>query len=158
MLLPGLFAPSSAFVAALQEGGAVVQMGPRSGAKTPDFHIPDALPPGPLQSLIALKIRRVASLRPGIEARMARVNGGQAFVKWQEYLVPGAGVETLMQTHGGDAALARQGLAYYLAGQPNAALADDVVRALLAAAGLTALDLAQDIRVRDNGALRYAVN
>ena len=32
------------------------------------------------------------------------------------------------------------------------------MRALLAAAGLTALDLAQDIRVRDNGALRYVFN
>jgi beta-galactosidase len=139
VLLPGLFAPSEDFVAALQASGAVVQMGPRSGAKTPDFHIP-------------------ASLRPGIEARMARTNGGQAFVKWREYLVSGAGAETVTETEDGEAALARQRGAYYLAGQPNAALARDIVRLLLSAAGLPQLDLPQDIRIRDNGAMRYLFN
>ena len=158
VLLPGLFSPSEEFVAALQASGAVAQMGPRSGAKTPDFHIPDALAPGTLQKLINIKVRRVASLRPGIEARMAKTNGGEAFVKWQEYLMPGAEVEILTQAEGGEAALLRQGRAFYLAGQPNFALAQDITRKLLRAAGLNALDLPQDIRVRDNGGLRYVFN
>ena len=158
VLLPGLFAPSEEFVAALQASGAVVQMGPRSGAKTPDFHIPDTLPPGSLQQLINIKVRRVASLRPGVAARMAQTNGGQAFEKWREYAVLGEGAEKVTETEDGEAALVRQRGAYYLAGQPNAALARDIVRALLSAAGLPVLDLPQDIRIRDNGGLRYAFN
>ena len=89
---------------------------------------------------------------------MARSNGGQAFVKWQEYAVPGAGVETRLATTGGEAALLVQGRAFYLAGQPNAALAQDVMARLLTAAGLPVLDLPQDIRIRDNGPLRYMFN
>jgi beta-galactosidase len=158
VFLPGLFSPSADFVAALQESGAIIQMGPRSGAKTPDFHIPDTLPPGPLQRLINIKVRRVASLRPGVSAAIAQTNGANAFVKWREYLTLENHVETALQTADDEPALVSHDRAYYLAGQPNAALADHVVRRLLKAAHLPFFDLPQDIRIRHNGDLRYIFN
>ena len=135
-----------------------MQIGPRSGAKTPDFQIPADLPPGPLRAIIDIKIRRVESLRPGIVRRIAGANDEQALVKWREHVVAGAGVETVLATDGSEAALLRHGSVFYLAGEPNSALAQRIIRVLLANAGLTALELPEDIRIRDNGELRYVFN
>jgi beta-galactosidase len=43
---------------------APVLLGPRSGSKTVDVHIPAELPPGPLQRLLPLRVVRVESVRP----------------------------------------------------------------------------------------------
>jgi beta-galactosidase len=157
VLLPGLFSPSEAFVDALAASGAVTLAGPRSGSKTPDFQIPRDLPPGHLRKLVDIKIRRVESLRPGIVIPVAGSNAGAAFDGWREFVVPGA-AEVVSSSADGEPVLLRQGRAHYLAGRPNPVLADEVVRRLLDAAGVEALTLHPDVRVRDNGPLRYVFN
>lgn len=157
VLLPGLFAPSEEFVAALAESGAVALSGPRSGSKTKDFQIPRDLPPGPLAPLVGLRIRRVESLRPGIGVPVAGSNTGAAFDGWREFVLPGD-AETVTASEDREPVLLRRNRAFYLAGRPNPVLADEVVRRLLDAAGLPALDLHPDVRVRDNGPMRYLFN
>ncbi|MDP9103143.1 MAG: beta-galactosidase, partial [Pseudomonadota bacterium] len=53
-----------ATLARLTASGAVVLLGPRTGSRTVDGHIPATLPPGPLQSVLPMKVVRVESLRP----------------------------------------------------------------------------------------------
>ena len=156
VLAPALFSPSSEFVAALSQSGAVVLAGPRCGAKTPDFQIPPELPPGALRALIDIKVRRVESLRPG--ARVPIEGGPGAFEGWREFLSLRDGVEALLATADGETALARQGRTYYLAGRPNDALLEETLRRVMAHAGVEALDLPGDVRLRDNGATRFVFN
>jgi beta-galactosidase len=157
VLLPGLFAPRADFVEALAKSGAVTLMGPRSGSKTPDFHIPANLPPGSLNRLIDLKVRRVESLRPGIVTPIAG-SGISHFEGWREFLLLGQGVEAVLKSTDGEAALARNDRHLYLAGRPNEPFLDDLLCRLLAQAGISALGLPEDIRVRDNGAMRFVFN
>jgi beta-galactosidase len=156
VLLPGLFAPRADFVHALERGESVVLMGPRSGSRTPDFRIPATLPLGRLRSLIDVEVRRVESLRPGTTISVAGTHG--CFVQWREILSLGGGVEAVLETDRGEVALARGDRFFYLAGWPDETLLDEILRRLLAHAGVEPLDLHADIRVRDNGALRYVFN
>jgi len=155
VVAPGLFSPSADFVEALRGSGASVLFGPRSGSKTSDFHIPQNLPPGPLRALIDVKVRRVESLRPGAKVP---VECGGAFERWREFIALGDGVETAFRTEAGDAAMARQGRCCYLAGWPDEVLLDSVLQRLFVSAGVETLELPRDIRLRDNGAMRYVFN
>ena len=89
---------------------------------------------------------------------MAGANGAEAFVKWRDYLNLENHIETAIETADGAPALVNSGHNYYLAGQPNDALAEQIVRRLLKAAHIIAFDLPQDIRLRLNGGLRYIFN
>jgi beta-galactosidase len=158
VLLPGLFSPRPAFVDALEASGAEIVAGVRSGSKTPDFQIPASLPPGELQRLIPLKVRRVESLRPGVRIEAAGSNAGGGFDGWREFLVTGEGAEVEIAASDGEPMLVRSRRTRYLAGRPDRALAEQVVLKLLDAAGVSMLQLHPDVRVRDNGALRYVFN
>jgi beta-galactosidase len=154
VLAPALFCASDAFVAAVQTSGAVTVIGPRSGAKTKNFQIPPGLPPGSLKKLVDLSVRGVETLRPN--AGVAVENG--RFKGWREFLALGAGVEAALASSDGETALARSGPVFYLAGRPDEALLARVLLLALERAGVVPLDIAEDIRVRDNGATRYVFN
>jgi beta-galactosidase len=156
VLLPGLFAAQENLAEALAAGEALVLIGPRSGSKTPNFRFPSELPPGELRSLIDLEVRRVESLRPGVTIPVVGSHG--QFEHWREILSLGAGVEPVLETARGEVALARRDRFFYLAGWPDATLLDEVLIRLLELAGVERRGLHADIRVRDNGALRYIFN
>lgn len=155
VLLPGLFAPAVDFVDALAKSGATLLIGPRSGSKTSDFRISAELPPGGLRALVDVKVRRVESLRPGT---MIAIAGAGCFERWREVLDMGENASTELVSADGEAALARSGKTFYLAGWPDEALLREVTSRLFLHAGLTTLDLPEHIRVRDNGPTRYVFN
>lgn len=157
VLLPGLFNADEAFVQALSESPAIILAGPRAGSKTEHFKIPAALPPGALQSLVDLRVRRVESLRPGAVIPMGEGSPGH-FERWREFLMLGENAAVAIASRDGECALAQCEKRYYLAGWPDDALADSLISRLLAEAGVEALMLRQDVRVRDNGGLRYVFN
>jgi beta-galactosidase len=156
ILAPGLFTASGELVEALSKSPATLLLGPRTGSKTADFQIPPNLPPGPLRALIDLRVRRAESLRPTARIAMARETGH--FEGWREFLILSDEVETVLASQDGACALARRDNRYYLAGWPDETLLDAVLARLLAEAGVAALTLPRDIRVRDNGALRFVFN
>jgi beta-galactosidase len=158
--VPGLFTVGQELAAALRDCKAAVLLGPRTGSKTPDFQIPATLPPGPLvQTLLGLKIRRVESLPEGVAVPFAG-RGGPAFERWREFLVPGKDCKVLRKTADGQAALvaAKDGRVRYLGGWPNEALATEMIGAILKEIGLPAAPLHRDLRMRDNGPLRFVFN
>ncbi|MDJ0449486.1 beta-galactosidase [Methylocystis sp. JR02] len=157
ILLPGLFTAGESLVEGLSNNAAVILAGPRAGSKTEHFNIPAALPPGALQSLIDLRVRRVESLRPGAVIPMSDGHPGH-FERWREFLVLGDEAAIAMASRDGECALAQCGHRYYLGGWPDETLADAIVSRLLAEAGVETSRLPQDIRVRDNGGLRYVFN
>ncbi|QGM97339.1 beta-galactosidase [Methylocystis parvus] len=154
VLAPGLFTASDDLVEALARSEARLLIGPRAGSKTADFQIPPDLPPGSLRKLIDLRVRRVESLRPG--AAIATEAGH--FERWREFLELGAGVENEIASVDDECALARQGEVFYLAGWPDDAMLDAVLALLLREAGVETLSLPRDVRIRDNGGVRYVFN
>ena len=156
VVAPGLFTARAELAEALARGGAAVLLGPRSGSKTPDFQIPGELPPGAFRSLVDVKVRRVESLRPGVTVP---VEGAAGHLEgWREFLTLGEGAEARLRSTDGEIVLAHSARAFYLAGRPDDVLLETVLRRVLACAGLAALDLPRDIRVRDNGATRFVFN
>ena len=70
VVVPPLPVVPDDFAARLAASGAHAVFGPRTGSKTVDLQIPPALPPGPLASLLPLRVWRVESLRPNVTERI----------------------------------------------------------------------------------------
>jgi beta-galactosidase len=77
--------------------------------------------------------------------------------RWLEHVEAG-GAHIEAATDAGHPIWLSAGRAHYLACWPCPRLLDDALRRLAAAAGLDALDLPPDLRLRRRGALRFAVN
>ncbi|GLI93833.1 beta-galactosidase [Methylocystis echinoides] len=155
VIAPGLFAPTTAFVAALENCGAVVLCGPRAGAKTADFQIPPDLPPGPLRGLVDITLSRVESLRPEVEIK---VGSRGAIIRWREFMSLRGDTVAELQMADGEIALARNGSSFYLAGWPDEQLMDLIYEKLFHKAGLDYLALGECLRIRDQGDWRYFFN
>ncbi len=156
VILPSVFAASQAMAEVLAAEKTHLLIGPRTGSKTRDFSIHPDLPPGPWRALSGIDIVRVES-RPSFAPVM--LENGLAFEGWREFLrMRDEAVHLHLASVDGHAAWVSNGPVHYLAGRPDKALADLVVRKLLQEAGLPALDLHRDIRVRDNGSVRFVFN
>ena len=155
IVVPGLFALEESFMSAVAQSDAVVLAGPRTGSKNADFQIVEDLPPGLLRNLIDIQITRVES-RPPIAP--VALEDGFAFDGWREFVKAGAGVRTLKVSEDGHGAVFQDGKCVYVAGRPDAPLAEHVAKEALAQAGIETLKLHRDVRIRDNGTVRYFFN
>lgn len=155
IVMPGIFALSEGFIDAVGKSGAVVLAGPRTGSKNTNFQIVEDLPPGPLRSLIDMQITRVES-RPPLAP--VALQGDFAFEGWREFVKPGPATNALMHSQDGQGALFQNGQCIYVAGRPNGPLALHVVKEALVQAGIENHAMHRDIRVRDNGLVRYVFN
>ncbi|WP_323012787.1 beta-galactosidase [Devosia sp.] len=158
VLAPGLMSLDASLMAGLGQRGQVVLLGPRTGSRTPDFSIPDTLPPGAAaQARLPIRVTRVETLPPNAGIGIAG-HEGCALQIWCEQVTAADGVAVLDHTADGQIAFCVRDGIHYLSGQPNAAYADRVVAHLLAEAGIGATRLHRDIRLRDNGPDRYVFN
>ncbi len=155
IVIPGLFAGSDGLVDVLEKTDSVVLLGPRTGSKSADFQIAEGLPPGPFRKLIDMKVRRVESIPPFVDVPL---QGGGKFEGWREFLVAGDAVQTVRHSLDGHAAHLANGRIHYLGGRPDRELAKAIVGELLAQAGIEAHTLHDDVRIRNNGAVRFIFN
>ncbi|HEV2568638.1 beta-galactosidase [Sphingomonas sp.] len=152
VVIPCLPIFPDALVDRLAEFGGPVLVGPRSGSKTESFNIPPNLPPGPLHTLVPLRVVRVESLRPGCIETGVGVDVG----KWLEHVETDLPAEESLNN--GRAIVYRSGRIRYVACWPDAALLDRLVGRMAAEAGLLTLDLPAGVRVRRAGRLCFAFN
>jgi beta-galactosidase len=129
-----------------------VLIGPRSGSKTADFAIPANLPPGPLQSLLPLKVTRVESLRPGFTEK----SGGAHVALWLEHVE--TALEAEWSTDDGRGICYRAGSLRYLAACPDSSLLKAILGQLASEAGLERFPLPEAVRLRRSGELTFAFN
>lgn len=160
IIAPGLMALEAELVDALAASGAQVIFGPRSGAKTPDLHIPETLPPGKaLQKHLPFKVRRVDSLPEGEHIAL---DDERYFKIWREFLsiADDSEAEILATTQDGEAAILcdKTHRLHYLAGWPNDLWLKNILAGCAKAAGLQIYDLHQDIRLRDTSDARFIFN
>ncbi|HYC05021.1 MAG TPA: beta-galactosidase [Azospirillaceae bacterium] len=156
VVAPSLPIASEAFVAAAERSGAHLLIGPRSGSRTPELHIPAGLAPGPLSRLIPLAVTRVESLRPDSDDAVL-LNGERLGVeRWREHVRTNLAPLAVHADGGG--AWFRHGRVDYLACWPGSDLLDRVLRDKAAAAGLAVTEMPEGVRTRARGGLRFAVN
>ncbi len=151
VLMPGLFSLSPKLRAALATCPGTILLGPRSNSKTPGFAIPAQLPPD-LPGLDA-RVTRVESLPPG--ARVA-LEGGGHFLHWAEDLETTAPV--ILRRADGQPAMVGDDRLAYLAGWPDAASLQELLRGLCAARGIETLHLPAALRTRESGQRRFWFN
>jgi beta-galactosidase len=113
-----------------------VLFGPRTGSKTADFQIPDALPPGPLQKHVPIRVTRASSARGD--------------PRWQE------GVETTAAFVEGS--VYRKKHLRYLSVWPDADQFAALFSEMAGEAGLAITPLPADLRIRHVGDLCFAFN
>jgi beta-galactosidase len=153
VFVPALFAWTDALTEALSRADALVVVGPRSGSKTKDFHIPAALPPDLPSQLLDVRVVRVDSLPD--YAPVPIKSGGHVF-KWRDKIETTA--EVYFEAEDGWPVLVGRDRFFYLA-----ALLDDdahakITRRLVDLAGLEPLDLPHGVRTRKCGATTFVFN
>lgn len=151
VLAPGLMRLSGPLRAALGGFGGVALLGPRADTKTEDLAI--RVPLGPDLPGLDASVTLAESLPPGAEVPL---EGGGRFLHWFEHLEGTAPVA--LRTSDGRPALMGEGPVRYLAGWPDDATFDRLLRALCAEVGLPALDLPDGLRLRDTARHRFVFN
>ena len=155
VLVPCLPTVSKAFAERLAATDAVIACGPRTGSKTADFQVPAALPPGALQSLIAIRVVRIDSLSRGLELPLDAGGENEYIHTWHEH------VDTTLEplaTTAGTGTWYADGRVHYLSACMSRALLDRVMRTVMEQAGVPAAELPAGVRVRRRGKLVVAVN
>ena len=128
---------SEALTTHLAEISGQVVIGARSGSLTTDFAIPPALPPGPLQALIPLKVSRVETFH--------REPCG-----WSE--------DVEAEEAHGIGPVYRRDRVRYVSVYPTAGQLDDIVKEAADAAGLAVTPLSEGVRIRRTANLVFAFN
>lgn len=151
VLIPGLFTWTPQLRRAMIKFKGHMVVGPRTGSKTSNFHIPQTLPPE-LPGL-DIKVIYAESLRPDAPVTL---EAGGAFKFWHEQLETSEHV--MERTASGQPALVAVDKTYYLAGWPDQTALHRILSSLSDKSGLTRIDLPEGVRVRDFGPYRLFTN
>jgi beta-galactosidase len=165
VVVPPLPVVPDDFAARVAASGAHVVFGPRSGSKTRDLQIPAQLPPGPLASLLPMRVWRVESLRPNVKEPVKEVTGADAATEghgrhWRD-LIEVAGESVLdvrARFADGHPAYVRHGSAHYFASLFDERLTERLFARIAIEAGLVPRALGDSLRVSRRGALTYVFN
>ncbi|HEY8572252.1 beta-galactosidase [Phenylobacterium sp.] len=141
---------------ALAASGAVVLFGPRTGSRTREGHIPQTLPPGPLQRRLPLRVVRVESIRPGAGPTVEHGGAEYGARLWREVLE--CDLPALAMFTEGGVAWTRSESWHYLATWPETALLDIVIATVAQEARLPLQRLEEGVRLRRLGDVQFAFN
>jgi beta-galactosidase len=155
VVIPGLFTWSQALIEAIRAHEGHVLIGPRSGSKTADFAIPEALPPALPDDILSVRVSRIETLRADTPVP---VKGGGTIRFWREYLEVGADTGTILIAEDGVPALVAKGNHYYLGGWPDEDLLLSILRGLSEQTGLAMRELPDGVRLRRHGQHVFALN
>ncbi len=156
VIAPSLPIVETATLAALEASGAVVLFGPRTGSRTRDGHIPQNLPPGPLQARLPVRVSRVESLRPGAGPEVEHSGRTFAGRLWREVL--DTDLAPLATFSDGGVAWTSCESWHYLATWPEASLLDLVIARVALEAHLPIEALEEGVRMRRRGDVQFAFN
>ncbi|MBI1393867.1 MAG: beta-galactosidase [Alphaproteobacteria bacterium] len=156
VLCPSLPIISEDAIGAFAATTAALLFGPRTGAKTSVFHIPDEMPPGPLQDLIPIRVVRCESF-PEYYVATGQWEGQDVGCRiWLDHVE--SEIKPIAQTADGVGLLYEHGRVHYLAGAPEPAFLASLIGRLVSKAGLRTVELPEDVRVRRSGELTFAFN
>jgi beta-galactosidase len=154
--IPGLFTWTPALIEAVRAlSRTCADRSAKSGSKTADFAIPEALPPALPDDILSVRVSRIETLRADTPVP---VKGVGTFKFWREYLEVGAGTGTVLSAEDGVPALVAKGNHYYLGGWPDEDLLLSILRGLSEQTGLAMRELPDGVRLRRHGQHVFALN
>lgn len=160
VLAPDLVIPDAAFLARLKASKAKTLLGPRSGSKTRDMHIPADLPPGPLADLLDFRVTRVESLPDYHSEPVLYGNASHPVTGWRELIRTN---ETVLATFEGEhrpgsPAVIGNDRARYVGTLPRGEFLAKLMGDTLGWAGVGSLPDLGDLRLARRGRLHFAFN
>jgi beta-galactosidase len=158
VFVPSLPHVSDEALKAFEACKGVSVFGVRTGSKTESFQIPHNLAPGPLQSVLPVKVTRVESLRPGLTREYRWKNKTYTCGTWAERIEVAGGANVQGNSHEGEPVIVDHGGRYYVGVWPSRELASDVVSHVLEEAGISATRLEEEVRIRRRGGITFAFN
>lgn len=166
IVVPPLPVVSDDLARRLENTLAHVVIGPRTGSKTADLQIPANLPPGPLTSLLPVRVWRVESLRPNVNPRVTFSGSApDGYARhWRDLLDLDSndGRRESMQIRAvfgdGHPAYVKYGAVHYLASLFDEASTQALFARIAAEAGLAPTQLGDSIRVSRRGGLTWVFN
>ncbi|RDU98973.1 beta-galactosidase [Trinickia dinghuensis] len=166
IVVPPLPIVSDDLVRKLSNTRAHIVVGPRTGSKTADLQIPANLPPGPLASLMPMRVWRVESMRPNVNPRVT-FSGSvpQGYARhWRDLLDvgTGSGSHESMQIRAvfadGHPAYVKYGAVHYLSSLFDEASTQALFARIAAEAGLAPAPLGDTVRTSRRGGLTWVFN
>ena len=127
--------------------GAHLVFGPRTGSKTTHFQIPSGLAPGPVQSVLPIRIPRIESLRPGVSEGCGQLR----VERWLEQVES----ESLTSE---DGIIWQNDKATYIAGWLSSESLQSLFHGLCDTYGPDPFILPKGIRIRRRGDLLFVFN
>ncbi|KPF62596.1 beta-galactosidase [alpha proteobacterium AAP81b] len=158
VVAPSLAMPDNKAVAALTATDARIVLGPRSGGKTPEFTLPDGLPPGPLAALVPARVTLVETLRRDCPGGLHWQGRSFTSHSWRESLEALPGGEVIARSETGDAVAVSRGRVSYIGTLTCDDFLTDFLAAEAQAAGLATLRLPDTLRIATRGDLGFAFN
>ena len=155
VLVPSLPIVSDQAENAFKAADGVVVYGPRTGSKTRHYSIPENLPPGPLASLLAMRVVEVSSLRPGLSEIISGKISGTA-LRWVEHIETSGTV--LAKFASGWPAIVAKGLHHYVGFWPDGATLAKIMAHAAKTAKIDVTPVPDHIRLRRRGNLTFAFN
>jgi beta-galactosidase len=133
---------------------AHILFGPRSGSKTREFQIPRALPPGPLQGFLPLRVAAVESFRAGYREHVAGSQG--TVINWLEHVE--TSLPPRLSTSSGRGIWFQSNRVHYLAGWPDRTLMSEIIGTVAAESGLSLRRPPDGVRLRQHGGVAFTFN
>jgi len=156
VVCPCLPTVDESFPSTLASLDVPVLLGMRTGSKTENYQIPRELPPGPLSSLIPLKVSRVESLRPGASEAVVYEGKHYQVEQWLEWV--DSDLLPLASTEDGKGVWFHHNKVHYLATWPEPGFLREVMLRLCKQAGLAVGVLPEGARSRRLGDLQFVFN
>jgi len=151
VVIPGLVAWPEGLLQRLEQHQGLSLLGPRSGSKTSEFSIPDALPPA--IPVLDCKVSFVETLARGNERVLQQ--GGSVHT-WVESLETSA--EVLESTTDGAPVLIKNGGLHYLAAWPDETALSRILNKLCAQADIATINLPEGLRRRVTASHEFLFN
>lgn len=143
---------SDDFVARAQQAGTHIVAGPRTGSRTEAFEIPKSLAPGPLQSLMDIKVVRAESLRRGAELAPS---GGDEII-WREDIA--SELTPARQSTSGEGTVWQNAALTYLSTWPSESLIVQLISELYDRPLDVCAPIENGLRIRKRGKLLFCFN
>lgn len=156
VLVPSLFHISDAVLETFQNADAEILFGPRTGSKTKSMQIPSNLAPGPLQSLIPLKVLRSESFPDFHQERGVYADSDVCGRHWLDDIE--SNLQPLASTQSGKGLLYRKDRYWLFAACPDQKFLAQVLSDALDKAGAATVSMPRGVRVKRSDAHCYAFN
>ena len=156
IIAPSLMHVSDDLAKRLEAADATILVGPRTGAKTADFQLPENLAPGPLGGLTGFRVTRVDAL-PKAFPISVQWNGidGEVSVWHERGDMSGMPKGTTVL---GDPLVVSSNKTSYLTGWPDAVLLKAIIKEQMEIAQIEIIDMPEYLRVRRRGDLVCVMN